>query len=159
SVYQDQVYVPLLIKYPGQNQAGRVDALASQVDLMPTMLEAAGVAAPPGLQGTSLLHARTAPDREVISEVHRFARKGRLAGTRLALLSGWHKLIYSTEGPSELYDLSADPSETHDLFGSDVPLAARLREDLNGWSGRTLPRYLDSKAPDAKTVERLKSLG
>jgi hypothetical protein len=30
---------------------------------------------------------------------------------------------------------------------------------LNGWSGRTLPRYLDSKAPDAKTVERLKSLG
>jgi arylsulfatase A-like enzyme len=44
SVYQNEVNVPLLVKYPGVNPEARVNAEASQVDLLPTVLEAASIA-------------------------------------------------------------------------------------------------------------------
>lgn len=48
--------IPLLLRWPGRIEAGiRVEPLARNVDLLPTILEAAGVPAPPELQGESLL--------------------------------------------------------------------------------------------------------
>jgi arylsulfatase A-like enzyme len=160
SVYQDQVHVPLLVKYPHQQNAETVDALVSQVDLMPTILQVAGVSVPDGLEGKSLLNPKLLGARPVVAEFHGVNNLGpRFVCCRLALLSGTRKLIYSTHGAPEVYDISSDPGETRDLYGPDDPVSAALRNELTEWSRRTSPRYLTTQGPDRESIERLKSLG
>ncbi|MGH8020173.1 MAG: sulfatase family protein [Opitutaceae bacterium] len=53
--YDEGVLTPLIIRMPGGQAAPAVvDALASMIDLAPTILELAGVEAPPSFQGVSL---------------------------------------------------------------------------------------------------------
>jgi len=113
--YEWSVRVPLVVRHPDGRRSG--EAVASPVsllDLAPTLLDLAGV--PAGerlpLDGVSLLDED--PERVVFSEYHVekvrapcfMARKGR------------HKLIEVHGHDSRLFDLEADPSERHDLFGS-----------------------------------------
>lgn len=54
--YEGGVRVPLIIRWPGHAEVGAVRReLVSLVDLLPTLLEAAGVEAPDGLFGRSLI--------------------------------------------------------------------------------------------------------
>ena len=56
SVSEAGVRVPLMVTWPGRIPAGqRTEFLTSSIDLMPTLLAAAGVAAPEGLPGLDLL--------------------------------------------------------------------------------------------------------
>jgi len=51
--WQASTHTPLIVRWPGRVQAGTVDGehLVSALDLMPTLLAAAGVALPEGLDG------------------------------------------------------------------------------------------------------------
>ena len=96
TLYQDQVHVALVIKYPRPAPSRVIDDLASQVDLLPTMLEVAGLPAPRGLPGTSLLHLAAASGRTVMSERHGdppVAGGGGQSRIQYAALSGFSKLI------------------------------------------------------------------
>ena len=54
--YEGGVRIPLIIQWAASQQSGRVrDELVSTIDLMPTLLAAAGVEVPSGLAGRSLL--------------------------------------------------------------------------------------------------------
>jgi N-sulfoglucosamine sulfohydrolase len=56
SLYDDGIKVPLLIRWPGTiKKAGKTGALVSHVDLLPTLMEAAGGKAPEGIDGSSFL--------------------------------------------------------------------------------------------------------
>ncbi|HKE21593.1 MAG TPA: sulfatase-like hydrolase/transferase [Bryobacteraceae bacterium] len=55
SPHESSIHVPLIIEGPGFNRAMDVPQLVSHVDLMPTFLAAAGVAAPESVQGRSFL--------------------------------------------------------------------------------------------------------
>lgn len=56
SVYDDGMKTPLVIRWPAAiPRPGRTDALASAIDIGPTVLEAAGLPLPPTFQGVSLL--------------------------------------------------------------------------------------------------------
>ena len=63
SVCQDQVHVPLLIKFPGSAEGKIVDRPVSLIDLMPTIMDVLDLPTPDGVQGRSLL-APPAPDAE-----------------------------------------------------------------------------------------------
>src|SRR5206468_2225049 len=57
-LYETNVRVPLLLRYPSRLPAGlAVDGMVSLMDLTPTLLDLAGVPAPEGLVGRSLLPA------------------------------------------------------------------------------------------------------
>ena len=90
SAYQDQVHVPLLIKYPGQHEARRSDDLVSHVDLMPTVLDWSGCAVPAGLQGRSLRLPRTGDSDVVYAEARAagaLSTSPRFRGVRRAIFS------------------------------------------------------------------------
>ena len=60
--------VPLLMRVPGAKGGRRISGLVEGVDVVPTLLDACGVPAPPHLQGQSLwpvLRGGDAPDKEV----------------------------------------------------------------------------------------------
>lgn len=55
SVYEMAVKVPFIVRWPGLPAQGMIrDPLVSSVDILPTLLDAAGVTPPPGLPGRSL---------------------------------------------------------------------------------------------------------
>ena len=62
--YRGVLQVPLLVHVPGQ-ASGRTQALASTIDLGPTLMAACGIAAYDGLQGRSLLPTIAAAEESV----------------------------------------------------------------------------------------------
>jgi len=132
--YEGSAHVPLFIS--GRNvdlPTGESDALACWEDIMPTLLDLAGVPIPEGLDGRSLVPAM----------------RGEAAGVREAILgecgggipnhwvvAGEMKYIWFPKTNEEqLFDLAADPHELHDLSGEADRLVAfreRLAAHLDG---------------------------
>jgi arylsulfatase A-like enzyme len=163
SVYQNQIGIPLIIKYPGQRSGRTIDYPVSHVDLLPTVLDVLGYQAPEYLQGRSLLHAddRPAPDlySESFAQTKLIATHERFNRVERALVSGNMKLVSSTAGKRELYDISKDPEERQDLCGSANETCATFQRKLEQWCA-LIPRL---RSPTQKltkeSLDRLRSLG
>jgi arylsulfatase A-like enzyme len=144
SLYQEILHVPLVVRWPDGRYAGRrVESPAQHLDLLPTILAAAGAASPPACPGLDLrllAAADTPAEREVSSDLS-------LAGTRIASLvaGGMHLLVRERPNPAaELYDLRRDPHELRNLadpggvrFGY---LMARLRSLHRDQGGNAPPK-------------------
>jgi hypothetical protein len=143
SVYDPGLRVPRVVALPGVARAGhRVATPVSHVDLMPSLLELLGIAAPPGLAGRSLVSAIQGGDvaaRPIYGEslVHWFEVDD---GVQIhALVDGRYKWIERQEtlGDSgevrtrrELYDLEADPGERVNLARLHGERAERMQTAL-----------------------------
>ena len=165
SVHQELVHVPLLVKYPGPTSplAGQpVETITSGVDIMPTVLDVAGIAIPPNLQGQSLRKLSSGAPALVLAESfpnHLIRLKQRSDLGQRAIYQGHWKYIGSTTGQKELYNLSDDPAELQNLYKSDDPVSRRFSEELDQWV-QAIPRL--KTAPDKmdrQTRDRLRSLG
>jgi len=135
-LYEEVAHVPLIIRLPDSAGApkGRRDEIVQSPDLMPTILELAGVNIPPTVQGRSILpiiHGEAEEGREfaVSSES--------LAGLKLpkwiTVTSKRWALLASQVGSevkSELYDLSRDPGETENLIDERPEVADDLRSKM-----------------------------
>jgi arylsulfatase A-like enzyme len=160
--YQNYLHVPLLIKYPGQHAGNQSSASASQVDLMPTIVDIAGLSPVPGMQGRSLHGIPRGESEAVFAQADTSAwdsRNPMLRGTRRAIISGNLKLITWSNGQSELYDLAADPGEIHNIYSTTDPRTSDLAKRLSDWVA-AIPR--PSPKPqklDRSVMERLRSLG
>ncbi|MCW5980594.1 MAG: sulfatase [Bryobacteraceae bacterium] len=161
SVYQDQVGVPLIIRYPGQDGARVVEGPASGVDILPTVLDALGIAPPDGIQGRSL--QRESGAVPVLAEsyapglVMGFHRRFRLP-ERAVFLGPW-KLIESRKGRRELYNLAGDPREARDLYGTEAPLQEEMEQMLVELSAAGSRAGSDAPKLDPATLRRLRGLG
>jgi choline-sulfatase len=162
SVYQNQINVPLMIKYPRQRTARVIDRPASHIDLLPTILDVLDYPAPAHLQGQSLLRD-TGPRRDLFSEsfaqLKLIETHQRFNRVERALVVDNLKLVWSTVGKHELYDLSNDPDEERDLCGLDQATCAGLQAKLEEWRA-LIPR---SQSPAVKLdrdgLGRLRNLG
>ena len=169
STYQDLLHVPLTIKYPHQSGATVVSELVSAVDIMPTILDVLGYEVPSFAEGESLRKVGIGRSRAVISESFpgnfvlgfgpRFDRIER------AIFSGPFKFIGSTDGKRELYDLSMDPNEEHNILDSYGETAKELEARLGRWLEDVQAGARSSVTPshgsdiDAADKERLRALG
>ena len=123
--------VPLLVRLPGQFEAGAVsDDLVSLLDLMPTMLDVANIDYPgePDLPGDSLLGREgggLAEKREDYVVEH-----GRAPNRWLSLRGlRWKYSYWIDSGWEELYDLENDPDEMNNLLLGEVNAEDRERAD------------------------------
>ncbi len=66
SPYEGGLRTPIMLRQPGTIPPGTSDALASSIDIMPTVLAACGVPAPAGLPGVDLLDAKAVAERRQI---------------------------------------------------------------------------------------------
>jgi arylsulfatase A-like enzyme len=164
SVHRELVHVPLIVKYPRavQAPAGQwIETPVSGVDLLPTVLETAGIPVPENVQGQSLRRPMD-PGRVIIAEsflddhLRRLHRRTDLV--QRALYQGRWKLIGSTSGKRELYDVAADPSESRDLFNPDEAASQECSATLDRWV-RIIPARRITPRMDQQTKARLKSLG
>ena len=164
SVYQDQIHIPLLIKFPYQHAGRVVEEFVSVVDLMPTVLEMLNIPAPDGVQGKSLLTPGDLSSRIVITQSFPLHfRKGqhpRLDSVHHAVFLDSMKLIESTTGKREFYDLSNDPNESSDLYDPANKQATMLKKKLDSWLSTSERRKTKGAVKlDKQTLDRLRSLG
>jgi arylsulfatase A-like enzyme len=163
SVYQDQVHVPLIIKYPKTRQSSVVTDYVSVADLMPTILDLLGYEVPSGLDGRSLLRPGQQRAGTLISESHSFGRyrniHARFRRVERAVFLGPAKLITSTSGKQELYEIHQDPAEEHDLYSTRNVQVRELSEMLQAWLSLVHVSRSGPVKQRRETLERLRSLG
>ena len=138
-VYEGGLREPLIVRWPGVVAPGsQCETPIVLTDLVPTMLEAAGVdvAKTIGpLDGVSLLpvlRGESLPARTLCWHFPNYTNQGgRPAG---AIREGDWKLIeHFEEGNVELYNLAQDVGETNDLAAAEPSRAAELRRKLADW--------------------------
>jgi arylsulfatase A-like enzyme len=102
--FEESVRIPLAIRYPAKLTPGARD-LASQIDIMPTLLALCGIESPDGVQGQDLFGK--APPEVVFAEEKEDWRM---------LVRGYDKLIATPKGEvTHLFNLAEDPYELANL--------------------------------------------
>ena len=158
--YEPTLRVPLIVAQVGRGSAAPEEAVVStdparHVDIVPTIIDALSLPAPPALPGRSLLDPAPA-DSEPLSYFEALsASLNRGSAPLRGVLAGRDKYI---DLPlPELYDLQADPLESDNLI---VHRAARARELESLLADLPASDPLDRRiAETAEVVERLRSLG
>lgn len=133
--FEESIRVPLVVRDPRLPPARRgttCDAMTLNVDLAPTILAAAQIAAPAGMQGRDvapLYLARNPPEwRSEFLYEHPTIRSRDFIPASEAVVTRERKFVAWPEwGVEQLFDLAADPAELHDLAG-DPAQAARVAE-------------------------------
>ncbi|HZI64453.1 MAG TPA: sulfatase, partial [Thermoanaerobaculia bacterium] len=183
SLYGELTDVPLIAHWPGRVAAGRaIEEVVQTIDVMPTLLELAGLPRPEAVQGQSLAPfldpaARPAPDgawagwRRRPAFAERFPYAPDLPPPRdrtsYALIDGEWKLIeHRTPGapPYELFDWRRDPLNRSDLAARHPEVVARLGKTLAAWRRHVEAARLPADSQSATSLspeelERLRSLG
>ncbi|MBI1850597.1 MAG: sulfatase [Planctomycetes bacterium] len=179
SMFDGVTRIALAMRLPAALPKGKVvDAQVEEIDIVPTILEIMDLPVPRDVQGESLLPLVTGRGERknqyaYIEYVER-PEEGRI----LAIRDGHWKFIHNPSevmpknppfdprGPGgfryekcELYDLTVDPHEQHNLCGEKPELVAELKAKLMAWY---LPlRKNEGKAGrmSALSREKLKGLG
>jgi len=161
-LYDATIHVPLLVRRPRAQDGGRrIAARVSLADVAPTVLAEAGIAAPPAMQGRSLLGlAGGGPDLDRPSYAESEYPR-RVFGW--SALFSWRaeRFVFVQAPRPELYDLRADPGATRNLAVERPAvaqgMAAQMEAARRAWAGQA-PAALPT-AVDPGLVERLASLG
>ena len=142
-MYEESSRVPCLLQWAGTLPAGLTSAEPfAGVDLMPTLLELAGVALPSAIHGRSvasdLLAGREPSAHTVFSQCSSIdggVDDPRKLATTLMVRRGSWKYVCNRFDIDELYDLATDPGEVTNLIGTDgdqlEPLRAAAGELLS----------------------------
>ncbi|HET6304872.1 MAG TPA: sulfatase [Myxococcota bacterium] len=162
TLFEEVVRVPLVVRWPGRVEAGRVvEDPVRLVDVMPTLLALAGVELPVAVQGRDLgplLRGETLPEAPALLELRRPRRHLR------ALRTAERKLVSDARGRSLLFDLVRDPREAHPLRAREVVAEARRELDRTleaalGFRDGLASRGAVGTPLDREMRERLEALG
>ena len=139
-LYDVTLHVPLIIRYPGKVPAGRrVAGYGQEYDLVPTLLELAGLEVDIEFDGKSLIPMMTGEEVTHRSEFY-------ITECTWMRKHGWRtpewKLIVALEPdfhfkpPVELYNLVQDPDENVNLAESEAGVVDLLRGRMERWIAR-----------------------
>lgn len=134
TVYEEDVHVPLLLWWPGRYKtATSSPVVGGQVDLAPTIAELAGIPAARDWQGRSLFDPSHPPRAYFYVAQNEF---------KLGVREDQWKYIFDLRaGAEELYDLTSDPNEQHNLAKSQPDRCVRLRQHLAAWTEANRRQY------------------
>lgn len=142
NLYEHSIRVPLILRGPGLPAGRRSDALVQSYDLFPTICELVGTAAPPNVEGRSLLpliEGKVERVRETVFSLYKDCQ-------RMVSDGRWKLIRYQRSAATgagverlQLFDLQADPWETRDLSSDPAQreVIRRLTDELSAWQRQT----------------------
>ena len=118
--YEGSAHVPMILADPGNlldlPQGSRCATLCELMDVMPTLLDMAGLPIPQGLDGKSLLPVARGKGAPLHDHLHGEHTYGDWSGQWI-LKDSWKYIWYAANGREQLFDLAQDPHELNDLAG------------------------------------------
>jgi arylsulfatase A-like enzyme len=140
------IRVPLIMSLPKYLPASRqISEQVQQIDIMPTLLEIAGISIPPGVQGQSLAPLIFQAGKRSESSIPVFAETvyggyqatGVMEKTRIKCVRTDSWKLIETSSPEgnvyQLYDLLTDIKEHRDVYDENPEAAGILQTLLEEW--------------------------
>jgi len=131
SLYDGGIRVPMIARWPGKIKAGAVsDHISAQWDVLPTLCDLAKVKVPAGVDGLSMVPELTGTGKQAQHDYlyWEFYESG---GKRAVRMGKWkavcNKLHGNPDAPVELYDVTEDLGEEHDVAADHPELVAKAR--------------------------------
>jgi arylsulfatase A-like enzyme len=170
SVYEEQVRVPLVVRWTGRIAPGRaVREPVGLVDVVPTLLELMGLPAESGLAGRSFAAAlRGDAPLDAERPVFLYRRhyeppetaEVRVLGAQDGVRVGrWKWVEGDRDGTRLLFDLERDPAETRNQAALEPARAAELSALLARWREGHGAKLATSRPLREEEVEKLRALG
>jgi N-acetylglucosamine-6-sulfatase len=156
TAYEESMRIPMLARCPALFGGGRtVEQVVANIDIAPTLLAAAGLAAPAHMEGADMLplaQGRAVPWRKELLYEYYWERNFPQTPTVHALREDRYKYMHfhGIWDLDELYDLQADPRETdnllarpgHEALGEQM--SAKLFDLLEQTKGMQIPLARDA---------------
>lgn len=156
SLFEGGIGVPFLVRWPGKVAVGAIDetSLISAVDLLPTFCQIAGADLPKGYKPDGLNQvdvlmgkAKTKRHKPLYWKINAAwpaDKKKPDHWVSYVIVDQQWKLVSNKSGSyHELYDISSDPYEEHDLKLTHAAVVAQLKQKLSKWKS-SLPSKPDS---------------
>lgn len=132
--------VPFFIRWPGKIRANtRIEPIAAHIDLLPTLVELAGIARPDTarLDGKSmvpLLNGKTAswPERTLFTHVLKTDSTYVINLYPGASRTTRYRFVRGKEA-DELYDMLADPGQKQNIVAQKPAVTAEFRKQYDAW--------------------------
>jgi arylsulfatase A-like enzyme len=146
SVYEGGIRVPFLIRWPARLAPRSDDRIAAHIDVLPTLIEAAGASLPGDrkIDGLSLLPRLLDPGAPVEERtLHIQSHRGNEPQLyrAFAAVTQKYKLVQAKhfgqampeDAPLELYDLVADGGEENDLAAQQTEVIEAMKSGYEEW--------------------------
>jgi len=160
SLFNEQTQVPFILKLPKKSRNKLINkGIFSNIDISPTILDAAGIKIPGSFSGRSILKSSKRSET-VFMEVNE-SKYDTLYNQCAIVHNGW-KLIKDLEtGKFELYDLSKDEKEKSNQRSSNIKMFFKLHKILKRYMKMIEEnRYISGKATLTKDEQKkLETLG
>lgn len=148
SEYDGGHRVPLFVHWPAGGLVGGrdVEPITAHIDVLPTLIDLAGIAPPKGVvfDGRSirpLLESRANPDdgswpdRILVTDSQRVVDP--IKWRRSAVMTNRWRLVNG----AELYDIKQDPAQQNDVAGTQPNVVARLKAFYEAWWAELKPTF------------------
>lgn len=136
TLYDELIHIPFIIKIPGQKEGKVISSQVRTLDVMPTILNLAGITLDDKIQkqmmGTSLKPLmegkKIALDAYSETDYRHYTYKRSIRTT-----NGWKYIHTMENSKEELYDINNDPTETENLISKEPRIAYELKQKLFKW--------------------------
>ena len=140
TMYEEVFRIPLIIRRP-RRPAQRIERFVRLMDLMPTILDLAGIEPPPDIDAISLLPLLRGEEPAGWPDSVYCENHGEVWGyqtQRMVRTRDW-KYVYNAHDVDELYDLRNDPFEMSNRISSPAAreVLAEMKGRLLGWNDAT----------------------
>jgi len=130
-VYEGGIRVPFIARWPGKIKSGATNAHVGYFgDFITTMAELTGGKAPDGLDSISFLPTLLGKEKEQKKHDYLYWEFYEQGGKTALRMGDWKavRLGFGDAVPIELYDLSKDLAEEHDLAAQNPEVVAKAKE-------------------------------
>jgi arylsulfatase A-like enzyme len=140
--WEGGIRAPYFIKVPYlKNGSKKIEYPVSGIDFYPTLLDLAGIQIKPtqkidGISLVPLLKGKSLNNRALFWHYPHYGNQG---GEPVSIIrrEEWKLIHYWEDGHDELYNLSKDSGENHDLSKNNETVAVKLRKELDAFLADT----------------------
>lgn len=148
-MYEESFRTPMVMRYPGVIKSGTINnQMVMNLDLGPTILDAAGIKVPSDMQGKSFLPLVKGSSKKGRNAMyyHYYENGEHAVSPHFGISTGRYKLIrfYTRVNSWELFDLEKDPNEMLNIYGKKGydKITAELKKQL----AQLIEQYEDVEA-------------
>ncbi len=145
SLYESEVRIPLIVKWPGQTRGERIHTPVQAIDIMPTIADVVGIEESIHFDGTSLRR----PSNEPALILWRDQKVVRTAEWKL----------YDTRDETRLFRIADDAGETQNVADEHGDVVLQLREQRDTRVSRARQSAHEIRRLTSEAAAQMRALG